>query len=295
MDVAFETQGLGKSFGSTVALRGIDLRVERGSIVGLVGRNGSGKTTLLRHLVGLTLPSQGHCLTLGIPSDRLGPGELARIGHVGQPSQLLGWMTVGQHLGYVGSFYPRWDRSLEERLLGELELAVTARVATLSPGNAQKLALILAVCHRPDLLLLDEPASALDPLARRALLRFLLERLREDGPTLVVSSHLLQDLEAIVDRVVCLEAGRLVADAGLDELQERYAEWRVRAGQVPLPPRFPEDFVREQSGDGRQAVLLVQAGPGELAAFRSRHGAEVEVHPLNLERLFPLLVAEAKP
>jgi ABC-2 type transport system ATP-binding protein len=294
MEFAFETRALSKRFGATPALAEITLAVEPGAIVGLVGRNGSGKTTLLRHLVGLYLPSAGACLILGTPSGRLAADELSRIGVVQQPGQLLGWMTVAQHLAYVASFYPRWDAALAARLQEELELDPRARVATLSPGNAQKLALLLAVCHRPELLLLDEPASALDPIARASLLRLLLERLREDGLTLVVSSHLLRDLEAIVDQVVCLEGGRLVAHASLDDLAERYGEWRAVAGAIPLPARFDEPFVLEQESDGRQARLLVRAGEAEAEAFRARHGATLHRQPLNLERIFPLLVREAK-
>ena len=137
---------------------------------------------------------------------------MIRIGFVPQEIRLIDWMTVEQHLSYVASFYPRWDGERQARLLRELELDTASTVGALSSGNVQKLAVILACCHHPELLVLDEPVSDLDPIARGGrLLEFLLELLREDETTIVVSSHVLRDVEKIVDHgCVCLDqrAGR---------------------------------------------------------------------------------------
>lgn len=296
MEYVFETKDLTKQFGATVALDRVTVGVPRGSIVGLVGKNGCGKTTLLRHLVGLYLPTAGTSTTLGRPSGRLGHDELVRIGNVPQENRFLNWMDVDQHIRYVASFYPRWDREREKRLLQDLELSPSVQVGALSPGNAQKLALILALGHHPELLVLDEPVSALDPIARAKLLAFLSELLREDDATIMISSHVLRDVEQVVDRVICLDEGRLKVSEPLDDLRERYAEWRltVREG-AKLPQSFPETFVLRQQVNGRQASLLVNGSEAELFLFRKRYPVEVDVRPLNLERMFPLLLAEGTP
>ena len=292
MQYAVEVRGLTKRFGSLVALDEVELEVRPRSITGLLGRNGSGKTTLLRHLVGLYLPAAGEVTTLGARSSELGHRELGRIGFVPQEIRLLDWMTVWEHLDYVASFYPVWDREREGRLLTELELDRDVRVGALSTGNLQKLAVILSVCHHPELLILDEPVSDLDPIVRARLLEFLLELLREDATTILVSSHVLRDVERIVDWVVCLDRGRVVADAALDDLRETYAEWRVASRDGELPSRFAEPFVLEQEVSGCEARLLVRQGEPEMEAFCLAHDVAVESRPLNLERMFPLLIGE---
>jgi len=290
MQYPFEANDLTKRFGHLVALDRVNLHIRPQSIVGLLGKNGSGKTTLMRHLIGLYLPTEGSATTLGKPADQLGHEELVDIGFVPQEIRLLDWMTVGQHLDYVSCFYPRWDEDRRHRLETELELDAGAHVGSLSTGNLQKLAIILAVCHHPKLLVLDEPVSDLDPIVRVRLLEFLLELLQEDQATILVSSHVLRDVEKIVDWVVCLDQGRVVADAGLDELKERYAEWLVVSHNGDLPERYSEAFVLEQEISGRQARLLVDQGETGLEVFRAAHDVDISSRPLNLEEMFPLLV-----
>jgi len=290
MEFVFETNGLTKCFDTVTALDSVDLRVRRPTIVGLLGKNGSGKTTLIQHLMGLQLPGEGSVTTLGRPSSELGHDELIHIGYVPQEIRLLDWMTVEQHLHYVSCFYPAWDREREQRLLDELELDVSRSVGALSTGNLQKLAIILAVCHHPRLLVLDEPVSDLDPIVRAKLLEFLLELLREDEATILVSSHVLRDVEKIVDWVICLDDGHVVTDAALDELKELYSEWRVVSINGDLPERFSEPFVISQEISGREACLLIKEGAAEIDAFRNAHGVDVTGRPLNLEEMFPVLV-----
>jgi len=295
MEFVFETNGLTKRFDGVTALDKIDLKVRRPSIVGLLGKNGSGKTTLIQHLIGLKLPDEGSVSTLGRPGAELGHDELKRIGYVPQDIRLLDWMTVEQHLRYVSCFYPEWDREREQRLLEELELEADKAVGALSTGNLQKLAVILAVCHHPRLLILDEPVSDLDPIVRGKLLEFLLELLREDEATILVSSHVLRDVEKIVDWVICLDSGKVVTDAALDELKELYAQWRVVSNNGDLPERFSEPFVLAQEVSGREACLLVKQGTAEMTVFRTTHGVEVSGRPLNLEEMFPILIGDESP
>jgi ABC-2 type transport system ATP-binding protein len=218
----FSLSNVTKQFGAARALDGVSLRLSEPSIVGLVGKNGSGKTTLLRHVVGLHLPTSGSCTTFGRKTVELDAAELVRIGMAHQHDVLLGWMKAGQLLRYVATFYKRWDTELEQHLVRRLEIDETARVLKMSPGNRQKLSIVLAVCHHPALLLLDEPLSDLDPIVRREVVEELLDRFRREEMAIVISSHLLHDLERIVDRVVCLDQGKVVADSPLDELKDQY-------------------------------------------------------------------------
>lgn len=290
MTCVFEAQELTKRFNGNTVLDSVDLRIEGPAIVGLLGRNGCGKTTLIRHITGQYLPTGGAATTLGTPGAELGHDELANVGYVSQDVRLLNWMTVEQHLEYVASFYPSWDTGRQSRLLEILELEPHDMVGNLSPGNLQKLAIILAVCHHPALLILDEPVSDLDPISRAQLLQFLLELLREDGTTILVSSHVLRDVEKVVDWVICLDGGRITTDAALDELKESLQTWIVQSPDDDLPERFFEPFILGQEIDGRQAKLVVRGGTNNLDAFRVKYGIVVTPRPMNLEDMFPWLL-----
>ncbi len=284
-----------KTYGETQALTNVCLTLSAGHVIGLLGRNGAGKTTLLQVAAGLTLPTAGVCRTLGRGAGQLDTPELSRLGLVQQEAQFIEWMTVRQHLDFTASFYPSWDRDLERRLVDLLELPVDRRIAHLSTGDRQKAGIVLGVCHRPALLLLDEPMSSLDPIARRRMLDVLLERLRDDGCTVVISSHILNDVEKIVDWVVALDAGRVAENTAFDALQETFAEWTVTAAAGPLPAAFPEPFILGQEVRERLARLTVRSDDPDAAnRFAARHGVEVTVRPLNLEEMFPLLIAPRK-
>jgi ABC-2 type transport system ATP-binding protein len=285
-------ENLTKRFGAQTALRDVSFEIPEGSIVGLLGRNGAGKTTLLDLACGLLVPTAGACRTLGRDARGLEAAELSRLGVVRQEGRFIDWMTVAQQLDYAASFYPKWDAALEKRLLEELELNATRKIAQLSGGDQQKLSIILGVCHRPALLLLDEPMSSLDPIIRTRLLDVLLDRLRDDGCTVVVSSHLLADVEKIIDHVVCLEAGEVAVAAAFDDLREAYAEWTVTSPAGTLPAKFTEPYIVTCEGGSRRALLRVQTpDAGEAArAFAALHRVEVTSRALNLDEMFPLLL-----
>ena len=238
MSNAFEFQNVTKRFGKTLALDDVTYAAPTRSVIGLIGKNGSGKSTLIRHVIGLCLPTSGECTTLGTATRDLGPTDLSRIGVAHQNDVFLPWMRARQLLRYVSSFYERWDKDWEHRLMSELEVDEEARVGAMSPGNVQKLSLVVATCHRPELLLLDEPLSSLDPIARQDVLTMILDYFRDDRSTIVVSSHILSDIERVADRILCLDRGRVVADTTLDDLKESH--------QRPL-----EEIFRSLSGPGR--------------------------------------------
>ena len=273
-------------FGKKVAIRDLTTTLSGRKIVGLLGRNGCGKTSLLHTFLGLIRPTEGTCEVFGKPAEKLDREDFAKIGFVHQEGGYIDSMTVQTHLNYIASFYPEWDRDREARLLGAFELDPRARVGRLSTGDKQKLGIILAVSHRPALLLLDEPASALDPVVRREMFHLLFEMVEEDGASVVVSSHILMDVEKVIDHVWFMRAGRLVVDEPLDALLESYAEWDVVGD---LPGEIDEPYVVGQSGEDGTRTLIVRAGEIARREFAEKTGAAVTSRPLNLERLFPLL------
>lgn len=295
MNSPLVTDRLCKTYDGQFALHPLTLTLPAGHVVGLLGRNGAGKTTLLQLAAGLLLPTSGTCLTLGRRSEELDTPELSRLGLVQQEGRFIEWMTVAQHLDFTASFYPNWDRDLQRRLVETLELPLTQKVALLSTGDRQKAGILLGVCHRPALLLLDEPMSSLDPIARGRMLEVLLERLREDGCTVLISSHILNDVEKIVDWVVALDGGKLVENTPFDELQESFAEWTVTAREGTLPSTFAEPFVLAHQGAERRARLTVRRPDADaVKRFAQTYRAEIDIRPLNLDEMFPLLIKQRK-
>ncbi len=222
-DTVIEAHELTLRYQGRTALDHVNLALPRGATVGLLGRNGAGKSTLLRCLVGLTLANEGRSALLGCDSTRLDDATRGCIGYVSQTADLLHWLKVWQHIEYIGSFYPRWQAERAHTLCRRLVLDESAKVSALSVGDQQKLALVLAMAHDPDLLLLDEPVASLDPLARRDFMRLLFE---DDGArhtprTVLLSSHLLTDLERVVSHVIILREGRVQRQGEWDALQEQ--------------------------------------------------------------------------
>ncbi|MEO7647854.1 MAG: ABC transporter ATP-binding protein [Gemmatimonadaceae bacterium] len=295
MNAVFQLRSVTKRFGRTIGLDGVSYSAPPQSVIGLIGKNGSGKTTLLRHVTGLYLPTSGECETFGTPSGELDRAGLSRIGVVNQHDTFLPWMRVRQLLRYVSSFYASWDRDLERHLISTLELDDSARVGAMSPGSTQKLALVVATCHRPELLLLDEPLSDLDPIARQDVLKMLLDYFRQGSATIVISSHMLHDIERVADRIVCLDRGRIVADAALDDLKESFGEWWVTSEAGELPARFSDPFVVSSTGNRYQARVFVRNPEVNANEFRTRYNTEIDVRPLGLEGIFRLLAEGGKP
>lgn len=285
MDFVVETSQLRKSFSSRDVLRGLDLQIPPGAIVGLIGANGAGKSTLIKCLLGLLRPDAGTSRVLGEDSWTLSAAAKARLGYVPQQVKLYPWMKVWHMVEYTGSFYPQWDHALTERLLQDWQLRRTDPVSTLSGGELQKLGLILALGHRPDLLVLDEPAAALDPAARREFLRTLVEPVI-DGQTTLFSTHILSDLERVATHVAILHEGRIVYHDQLDQLKEHVKRLRITAG-ADLPPSFAVAGALRTEVSGRSALVAVpHASEALLAELKSRWHAEVDVEPLSLEDIF---------
>jgi ABC-2 type transport system ATP-binding protein len=256
MDAAIQTSGLGKQYRRrTWALRDCTLAIPEGRVVGLVGPNGAGKTTLLRLAVGLLAPTCGTIAVLG-QDPGAGPAQLARVGFVAQDTPVYARMPVAGHLRLGAWLNPGWDHELARRRVSQVGLDLRQRAGSLSGGQRAQLALTLALAKRPELLILDEPVASLDPLARREFLRGLMEAVAEHGVSVVLSSHLVADLERVCDYLVVLVASR-VRVAG--EVSALLASHHRLSGPRRDPGTLPAGAeVVEESHTDKQRTLLVR-------------------------------------
>ncbi|MDP9221322.1 MAG: ABC transporter ATP-binding protein [Actinomycetota bacterium] len=254
MTVALETVALGKRYGRRWALSECTLSVPTGRVVGLVGPNGAGKTTLLHLAVGLLEPSAG---TISVLGDRPGsaPAQLARVGFLAQDSPTYARLTVGQHLRMGEWLNPTWETAFANSRVEELGLDLGQRAGTLSGGERAQLALTLAVAKRPELLLLDEPVASLDPLARREFLQTLMEIVAVQGVSVVLSSHLVADLERVCDYLLVLVAGRVALTGEVDALLASHH--RLTGPRRDTTGMPANQSVIEASHADKQTTLLV--------------------------------------
>jgi ABC-2 type transport system ATP-binding protein len=283
-------RGVSKHYGATRALNEVDLEIRSGTIVGLLGPNGAGKTTLMGHLPGLILPSAGSVEVFGQPAALLDDAALARIGYVSQEPRLMEWLTVTETIDFARTGRSRWDARLAARLLADFELAPDKQVGTLSPGLRQRLAILLAVAPQPDLLLLDEPAASLDPVARHDFLQLLMELIQEPGRTIIISSHVLGDVEKVVDTVLLINGGRVHCHQPLDELRESYLRVDLTAVGEDLPEPLPLPGLLTVTGDRRQAMAVVgHVRRSEVEAAAAGWNADVRIRNLEFEEIYRLI------
>lgn len=251
-------------YGATPVLDGLDWQLQPGQVVGLLGRNGAGKTTLLETLLGLRDPQAGEVELFDQPAARLDDAARARVGYVPQRSDLFEELRADELLAYFRSFYPRWNAGKVAALLDRWQVPRTIPVGQMSGGEQQRLSIIRALAHEPDLLVLDEPVSSLDPLARRDFLRELVEQVLDRGTTVVFSTHILSDLERVAFNVAFLQRGRIALQAPLDALLDEVMELRGSAAALAALP--PEAVLAR--GDGMALVRGLEAKtlpPGLLA------------------------------
>src|SRR5262249_29275428 len=193
-EAVVEVRELTRRFGAKVALDRVSLEVPCGAVFGLVGANGAGKTTLIRHVLGLLRAQAGAVRVFGRDPVADPAGVLGRIGYLSEENDLPGWMRVAELLRYSRAFYPRWDDAYAEELRKTFERPAGARVGSLSKGQRARVGLLIALAYRPELLVLDEPSSGLDPLVRRDILGAIIRTIAEEGRTVLFSSHLLDEV-----------------------------------------------------------------------------------------------------
>ncbi len=284
--IAIDISGLTKSYGRNQVLQGIDLRVPCGSVVGLMGMNGSGKSTLIKCLLGLVHFDGGSTRLFGDDARQLSAETKGRLGYVPQVVHQLDWMKVRHLIHYTSTFYPNWDHRWTSELLQRWRVPMEERVQALSTGQLQTLAIVLALGHRPDLMVLDEPVASLDPVARRDFLRSLLELARNGERTILFSTHISSDLERVATHVAILHDGRVASFSELDDLKDSIKRLRLRALD-DFPGTIDVPGLLHLKVEGRNALATVSAvTPALIDELEHRYGAEVRIEDLNLEEIF---------
>jgi ABC-2 type transport system ATP-binding protein len=277
---------LSRTFRGRQALDDVSFTVQRGTVFGLVGENGAGKSTLIKHILGLWRAERGSVRVFGLDPVAEPAKVLGRIGYLSEQPDLPGWMRVDELLRYTQAFYPNWDSQHADRLREQFGLDPTARIKTLSKGQRAKLGLIAAEAHRPDLLLLDEPSSGLDPVVRRDILEAIIRTVTDAGRTVIFSSHLLDEIERVSDHLALLHRGHLRLCAPLDDIKARHRRIvlqfelpQVKAPAVPGAVRV--------SGAERVWTVIGEESRLDRSAIARNFGARItDEAPASLDELF---------
>lgn len=275
-------RGLTQCYEGSNVLCGVDLTLERGSVLGLIGRNGAGKSTLIRAMLGLLEPLSGDAHVFGEPALHLTDAVKERISYVPQQPDALAWLTPEQMFDFLGRFYPRWDQAFADATLARWKIKPNKVMGKLSPGERQRVDLIRALASQPELLVLDEPAAALDPIARRELLREIALRAGESGTTVLFSSHIVSDLERVASDIAFLHEGKLLMHCSVDDTKERYARlWLPAAAAASAPT---DCLGRRRGDDGSTTLIVERDAQGSWPPAAELPGARLD--SLGLEDLF---------
>ncbi|MCE5230602.1 ABC transporter ATP-binding protein [bacterium] len=290
-----------RRFGSTTALEDVTLDVPRGSVFGLVGENGAGKTTLIKHILGLLRAREGSVRVFGLDPVRDPVGVLGKIGYLSEDRDLPDWMRVGELMRYTQAFYPKWDEKYAADLVRAFDLKLNQKVGSLSRGQRAQAGLLIALAHRPEMLLLDEPSSGLDAVVRRDILAAIIRTVADEGRTVLFSSHLLEEVERVADRVAMIHHGRLVLVGTMDDVKAGHRRMTLHFDEPPSrKPELPGALAIE--GEGREWTCLVDGAADSVRVAAEKLGARIaeEATP-SLEEIFvarvkgslrPVLIAE---
>jgi ABC-type multidrug transport system ATPase subunit len=264
-ETVVEIDGVTRRFGAVTAMDDVVLSVPRGTVFGLVGVNGAGKTTLLKHVLGLLKARTGRISVFGIDPVADPVGVLSKIGYLSEESDLPGWMRVDELIRYTRGFYPKWDDRYAEELRRSFGLDLSKRIKHLSKGQRARAGLLIALAFRPELLVLDEPSSGLDPIVRRDILGAIIRTISEEGRTVLFSSHLLGEVERVSDHVAMMDEGRIVISGRMDHLKETFRRLTVRFDNPRAgPPTLRGAMVWQGAGHEWTTVC-----DGKLDIFRT--------------------------
>jgi ABC-2 type transport system ATP-binding protein len=285
-DPVIDVRGLRRRFGNKVALDGVSLAVPRGSVFGLVGVNGAGKTTLIKHILGLLKAQEGSVRVFGRNPVAEPVDVLGRIGYLGEEGDLPGWMRVDELIRYTRAFYPNWDDGYAAELQQSFALDLSARVKTLSKGQKARAGLLAALAYRPELLLLDEPSSGLDPIVRRDILGAIIRTIASEGRTVLFSSHLLEEVERVSNYVALIHQGRIVFSGALDDIKATHRRVTLRFTEPRSgPPALPG--VVSWEGAGREWTAFCDARPATMQeAVTGAGGRVVDERVPSLDEIF---------
>lgn len=285
-DLALELGNLSKSFDAVPVLKGVNAKVSSGEVIGLLGLNGAGKTTLLETALGFSLPDGGSARVFGQESSMMDGATKARIGFVPQRDELLESIKGQAYLTLIAEFYANWNHNLVARLADEWNVPLDVRISKMSVGQRQKLSIIAALGHEPDLIILDEPVASLDPVSRRQFLKELVDIASTQTRTILFSTHIVTDLERVASRVWLMQAGHIAIDADMDYLKESYVRVRLPAG-MNLPVHFNQRGLLQTRSDKLGNVYLFNDWTEEHRRLLTEAcGGSFEIATLGLEDLF---------
>jgi ABC-2 type transport system ATP-binding protein len=281
-----DIQSVTRRFGATLVLDKVSLRVPRGVVFGLIGVNGSGKTTLIKHVLGLLRAESGTVRVFERDPVADPVGVLSRIGYLSEENDLPPWMSVAELIRYTKAFYPGWRDDYAEELRRQFGLDLNSRIDTLSKGQKARAGLLAALAYRPELLVLDEPSSGLDPLVRRDILGAIIRTVADEGRTVLFSSHLLDEMERVVDHVAMIDKGRIVFTAAMDDIQANHRRLTLRFAETRShPPELPGALSWEGAGQEWTAVCHGRADELQTAVLAC--GARlVEEQSVGLDEIF---------
>src|SRR3984893_14825243 len=291
-----QTANLSKKFGHHDALQGLSFSVPEGSAYALIGANGAGKTTTIKILMNILEATRGNATVLGVDSRRISPRELSRIGYVSENQDMPQALTVAEYLDYLRPFYPLWDRELEASVRRRLRLPPERKIRDLSHGMRMKMALSCALPFRPQLLILDEPFSGLDPLVRDEFMEGLLEQAGE--MTILVSSHELGEIDGVVAQVAFLDEGKLLFEESMSDLIGRFREVYVtleREASAPSQP--PHDWLHVRTMGNVLAFVdtrFSEQALGERIESVVAGVRRIDAQPMALRSIFTTLARAAR-
>ncbi len=283
---AVEIRNVTRRFGHKTALDNVSLTLPAGTVLGLVGENGAGKTTLIRHVMGLLRADQGTVRVFGLDPVLEPVKVLSRIGYLSEEPDLPAWMRVHELIRYIAAFYPTWDAQYAAQLQEDFALDLSARIKHLSKGQRARAGLLCALAYRPDLLVLDEPSSGLDPIVRRDILSAIIRTIADEGRTVLFSSHLLSEVERVSDRIAMIKNGRIVFCDTTQAVRDAHTRITIRFDE-PREQQPVMEGALTWEGRGREwtAVMSIPASEARFAA--SALGAQVvEQSVLNLDEIF---------
>lgn len=286
MEAVVEIVGVSRRYRRTLALDNVSLTMPRGGVVGLVGENGAGKTTLIKHVLGLLRAQRGTVRVFGLDPVKKPHETLSRIGYLSEHRDLPGWMRIDELMRYTRALYPKWDVAYAQKLVQMFQLDPTAKIRTLSMGQTAKAGLVTALAHRPELLVLDEPSSGLDPIVRRDILGAVLREVAGEGRTVLFSSHLLHEVETISDRVVMISAGKVILDDTLAGVLASHYRLVLTGRNGQTPKTALSGALSCEGGEGRWTVIC----HGDLSALAAESKAKgfdvIESGPAVLDDIF---------
>ncbi len=274
VDAVIDVHQLRRAYKGRLALDDVSLRVRPGCVFGLLGESGAGKTTLIRHLIGLLKPQQGTVRVLGRDPVADPEGTLGHIGYLSEDRDLPGWMRVDELMRYTRGLYPKWDEVFAQELRERFDLNPAQKVGTLSKGQKAKAGLLCALAHRPELLILDEPSSGLDPVVRRHILSAVMRSVAAEGRTILFSSHLLDEVERVADYVAIIHRGKLVLCDALPKILDGHRHLHLEFPKaLAQPPKI--EGALHCDGSGTTWRVLCGGDADRLRAQAARAGVKV--------------------